>query len=282
MAKVTAAETQQAVRDLRLKVRLENTFRPEVKSIFAMMLKDFFAAVASGKFPSASDYQNAWEFVVKKHINRTQTAFLGTVDQAQKLCLNFGCKAVSPENQIFLRQTLLEWKNERALDSSRQITQTNQRMYERSLQEAREFLIESGQEITNQSLATTATRIAKRKAIGRVTTIAMNETQAAAETAKLLEAQALSGLRPSLTGLIGQDQLTKTKKAWVTMGDDLVRKPPKSKFNHVAANGQLKNLNEPYIVSGERLMQPGDKSLGASDGNIFNCRCSSQYRIAVA
>jgi len=35
--------------------------------------------------------------------------------------------------------------------------------------------------------------------------------------------------------------------------------------------------NQPFIVGGESLMYPGDSSLGASAGNLVNCRCSQHY-----
>lgn len=42
---------------------------------------------------------------------------------------------------------------------------------------------------------------------------------------------------------------------------------------HQHADGQVREVGEPFVVGGEKLMFPGDKSLGASGWNIYNCRC---------
>lgn len=47
-----------------------------------------------------------------------------------------------------------------------------------------------------------------------------------------------------------------------------------SREAHKQANGQIVPLDEPFIVGGEKLMHPGDSSLGASAGNVINCRCT--------
>jgi hypothetical protein len=60
-------------------------------------------------------------------------------------------------------------------------------------------------------------------------------------------------------------------KVWGTMGDDKVRPA------HEDADGQEQPLDQPFIVDGEMLMYPGDTDLGASAGNVCNCRCSSVY-----
>lgn len=60
-------------------------------------------------------------------------------------------------------------------------------------------------------------------------------------------------------------------KRWETMQDERVRHPPKSAFDHVAAQGQEVLVSEPFIVSDERLMFPGDSAHGASLGNVINC-----------
>ena len=56
------------------------------------------------------------------------------------------------------------------------------------------------------------------------------------------------------------------KKKWVSTSDDRTRPA------HNAADGQVVDYNEPFIVDGEELMYPGDESGSAS--NVINCRCT--------
>ncbi len=56
------------------------------------------------------------------------------------------------------------------------------------------------------------------------------------------------------------------RKEWISVIDDRTRDP------HLAANGQVVDQNEPFIVNDEPLMFPGDPS-GSAD-NIINCRCA--------
>jgi Phage Mu protein F like protein len=42
---------------------------------------------------------------------------------------------------------------------------------------------------------------------------------------------------------------------------------------HRSANGQRKPMKEPFIISGHRLMYPGDSSMGAPADMIINCKC---------
>jgi len=68
------------------------------------------------------------------------------------------------------------------------------------------------------------------------------------------------------------------QQEWVTARDQFVRPAGQrggAVFNHVAADGQVRALDEPFIVSGESLMYPGDISMGASPGNTISCRCST-------
>lgn len=47
----------------------------------------------------------------------------------------------------------------------------------------------------------------------------------------------------------------------------------RTRHAHGMADGQRVAVDEPFTVGGEKLMFPGDNSLGASGWNIYNCRC---------
>ena len=59
--------------------------------------------------------------------------------------------------------------------------------------------------------------------------------------------------------------IKKMKKVWVTAADERVRD------GHQEAMGQTVDSEEPFIVSGEKLMYP--RAAGGSAGNVINCRC---------
>ena len=61
-------------------------------------------------------------------------------------------------------------------------------------------------------------------------------------------------------------------KEWIAADDDRTRD---DEWDHVSADGQQRPMAEPFEVSGENMMQPGDP--GASAGNIVNCRCGTGY-----
>lgn len=106
---------------------------------------------------------------------------------------------------------------------------------------------------------------------GRLLSTAITETQIPAETAKATEAQVLTGIPPRISG--NTRRASKLKKRWDSVGDSLVRPW------HLDADGQTVPENEPFVVGGEQLMQPGDDSLGASAKNIINCRCGAEYDV---
>lgn len=61
----------------------------------------------------------------------------------------------------------------------------------------------------------------------------------------------------------------KTKQVWAAV-DDFRTRPA-----HHAADGQQRELNEPFLVGGEYLEFPGDPT--ASGENTINCRCYREF-----
>jgi HK97 family phage portal protein len=88
----------------------------------------------------------------------------------------------------------------------------------------------------------------------------------AGETGAVMNAASVEAYRQS--GVIDE-------KRWLTSRDQFVRPAGRvGAFNHVAAEGQIVPVDQPFIVSGQQMMYPMDMSLGASVGNRANCRCA--------
>jgi len=60
------------------------------------------------------------------------------------------------------------------------------------------------------------------------------------------------------------------KKVWLSTNDKHTRP------DHVKADGQEVDMDEPFIVGGEKLLYPGDPAGSAK--NIISCRCTHYYR----
>lgn len=108
-----------------------------------------------------------------------------------------------------------------------------------------------------------------RNLIARSQSIAATETQTAAEATKLTAADVLLGRQPSIQG--GTAAETEITKDWWSVGDSRVRAA------HLIADGQRVKVSAPFVVEGQKLMYPGDTSLGASPSNTINCRCIAEY-----
>lgn len=66
----------------------------------------------------------------------------------------------------------------------------------------------------------------------------------------------------------GAAKASQVQRIWDSAGDKRVRD------SHVAMDGQSVGLDEPFVTpSGEKLMYPGDSSLGASGEETIQCRC---------
>jgi hypothetical protein len=119
-----------------------------------------------------------------------------------------------------------------------------------------------GQELTDSQIAEKVKQRFIENSENRLETIATTETQITAEKAKFTEASTLNESNILIPG-------KEFKKQWSAILDDRVRD------FHAAADGQIRAITATFDVNGEKLMFPGDDSLGASASNIINCRCSA-------
>jgi len=271
---ISAKEQAQANEDFAVKMKLERTFRPEVKNIFGRMVRSYAATVArTGRAPLASVFRAEWEGAIRKQFDRSQRKFTGTVLSMNVKSLdNLAIKQEEEGDESVFPFALLAWADLNAPKDADQISGTNQRNYDDSLAQARTILQEDGEAFGNRDLSLTASAILKRKMNGRVGAITSFETQSSAESTKLIEAEIASGFEPSVLAPTGFLFVTAVK-VWVTIGDKLVRDI------HQAVNGQIRKITEAFVVNGQQLMNPGDTSRGASADNVVNCRCSAIYRI---
>ena len=143
-----------------------------------------------------------------------------------------------------------------------------------AVERAKVVAFSEGLPMTNEVISALAVQKLRTNFSGRVSTIALTETQVSAETFKRIESAVISrggDVSPIEISTGEIEPNPQSIKEWSAILDARVRNP------HAVADGQIKNINDPFVVDGERLMFPGDSSLGASAGNYINCRCSALY-----
>lgn len=166
----------------------------------------------------------------------------------------------------------------RAPKQRRHIQKTTRKNVEEATEFGNEYARQQavdGNVVTNQEQRIVAGNKLGQHLRNRAGTIAAHETQTIAETAKAAEVTILAGGVPDFQ--ISNRNPLNIKKKWFTAGDERVRRYGRDEFDHVTADLQEVDTNEPFSVSGESMMYPADESLGASMGNRMGCRCGVKY-----
>ena len=282
--KALADNTRRAKRNLALKLALESTFKRELNTYFNKVIKLFKRTYSeTATIPTQNDINKATQTILKKHYIRSNKVFRNEM----RLYL-------LPEEKTFIftstKQTDdLEQEIEDTVKLASSIFITNEvpkrasilddttvKNMQESVDKANMDLAKEGKPQTKENIIDEASKNMKDKFDGRIGTIALTETQFIAESTKGIEASVVSSDASINANTVATSVLVTNRvatKTWATMGDDRVRDA------HVFANGQKKNLLEPFVVGGEFLPYPGSFALGASAGNVINCRCSALYGI---
>jgi len=285
ITKQLLGRTRRARRNLALKLVLERRFLPELSTYFNNILKSFRAIlIATGEILPVTSFNDETKALLKKQYLRTTKAFSNEMRLAidpTKSFHNFQYEVKQDEGESrideLIAAALILFTNQVTPERSQLIDQTTLDDMSNSVTEAGDELFENNQPLTNASIGIVAARKLKRKFDGRKKTIAITETQFMAESTKAIESAVISSEGEidigNIIPALGITLLAGSKR-WASILDGKTRT---GEFNHVDADGQKVKMNEPFIVSGQRLGRPGDRSLGASIGNTINCRCSALY-----
>jgi len=256
------------------KLKLERKFRQRVSKTLNDLSKDIAAAYAeAGETFNAELYYPEFERILFEHYVYVADRFGSsltddlTVDEAAigAVAIIAATRGTSSAAVVeaFKRDKdagIIRFIKQTVPVRAAEITRTNIKAANSAVAAA-----QAGMAGANQlAVGKAAGRSFKASNIYRASTIAATETQTAAEGTKLVEAELFGEA-------ISESPISNAvvKKEWQTMGDDLVRP------EHAAANGQVQLVDDPYVVGGEEMMTSGDDSLGASAGNVINCRCAS-------
>jgi uncharacterized protein with gpF-like domain len=88
--------------------------------------------------------------------------------------------------------------------------------------------------------------------------------------------QLLTHARTMVTSAQNQGRMTRLQEAKNEKGINVKKKwlatlDMRTRFSHARLDGQVKNIDEPFIADGYELMEPGDPT--AAPSLVYNCRC---------
>lgn len=253
----------QTRRDLIRKMDLENQLMRKLATLNKKIVGHTIVTyVNQGVAFDASQLEPDFRDMLATHYEKTASVFATQLTEQLPVDV-----AVTTEETALINQALATYYVARAVEQAGIITTTNQKNIASAIMEATETRDAAGKPLSRRDQAQEAGMRTARKLKGREQSIAITETQNAAEAAKVTEAEVLAGMRPSVISPSAAP--ANVPKEWVTVGDENVRD------SHVLADSQTRDMSKPYEVGGQLLRYPGDTSLGASVENVINCRCSS-------
>lgn len=239
-------------------------FKPDVVKVLNAVYKRSFTAFSTGMADYIYDHQDSKRDPLVIAFAGGAEADGHTVEQELKI--------VEKEMKVAYAETQRRWVNR----SSDEIIDTSQKDLNTATKNAIEELNNEAAKalIVKSTLAQVARQAAANFKVYfpfRASLIATTEVGTSAEATKGIEADSIDAVvKRYSAGIVGGAVLISIKE-WHTMGDGRVRPA------HRAADLQRAKADEPFHVGGERLMQPHDRSLGASAGNTCNCRCTAIY-----
>lgn len=256
--------------DTALKMKLERQLENKMRSIFRHMAEESRVHyINTQQVLDVRHYDPEIAITLKQHYRKVASAFTGQlVEDMQKCFYRVETKA-TPEK---IKGKISDFINKRALEQTYFISQSNMKDMFDAYGSAYYSIAFEG--VDPKLVAEDGSSAFETRALGRATTIGMTETQYAAEKTKDVEAQVILDNGVMVDGdELRPEEIT---KVWNALLDD------KTRPAHVDADYQIVQQDEPFIVMNQKLMFPGDTSMGASLDNIINCRCNTVRAIELS
>lgn len=255
----------------------EKTMQRKLNSLVRNVVNDFTVLYAStGQIVDTNNYSDELQTILKQTYRRVNREFsnvyLEDLEEAQAKAKTEPTKQkydelikIRNEAEPAILASLLVWSQTTAPKQSSFVTNTWDKIIRKNVDDSIAESILEDLPTDDIAIATKTKKPLTDELLTHNEVIAMQEVQTATENAKFTEVD-------DFNKELKKNAIVETiDKVWVTMGDLNVRDA------HRFANGQRRDLKDAFLVGGELLMYPKDSSLGASMGNIINCRCKSIY-----
>jgi len=243
-------QQREGQRQLKKKLKLERKLDRKMRKFFRSQNNLFLTLERAGVRLDANLTQPELVRILTTHYEDTSKVFREeTVRKANRAISEIGGTQIQSDDPMIIA-ALASFILFSVLDSSRKISATSNSDMTKAMDKA------GGD-------AKAAHSKLKRRGVTRSATIAVTETQRAAEGTKQTTAEEI-GRTVAIVAF-----LTQITKTWITRMDHRVR------VIHAFAEFQEVPASDPFIVDDEFLMYPGDTSLGASAKNTVHCRCNS-------
>jgi len=284
----TEAQRQdEANENLVIKLRLEKSLQVQLKRIFNGIARDFSAFYnTTGQIIDANAFNDEISGQLRQTYEAANVAVSGRLtgfadenpEDSFSIGILFlaGLHGLSMTEQLatfddLTRVAVREFITQSVAQSTAQIATTTNKVLAGAVDQVQQEAFEVGQQLNNFQVSRDAGDNFRKRIPGRTNMIAVTEVQRAVEGIQSIEAGIIiDGARDIV--LLGQGNVQAFKQ-WITRGDERVRRTPPDVFDHVNADGQQRRIEEPFNVSGQALQFPGDTRLGATAGNVINCRC---------
>lgn len=255
-----------AAEQLAKEMRLERGFLIDLRKFFKNYGKELRKHLnKTGAILDPDIFLEDFTKLLNKNYTRYSNAFKRNLRDTEEknLLLNLVYKQNAQEINESINARIIRENQERAAVAAGLVLSTLRKDVDSEFGRLTEAARQEGISTTPEEFSRKLDRYVSQGATPRSQRISETEGGYASGNSMTIEAEELAAAGAMAAGVAA----VLLKKTWVTTLDSRTRS------DHVRADGQQVALNEAFSVGGERLPKPRDSSLGASAGNVINCRC---------